>query len=65
MKKPMGVMESACVSLPRSVLCCPLLMTITVELGAKSLKLGYLSSDRPLAIKGGRSEALVLCGVST
>ena len=59
----MGVMESACVSLPRSVLCCPLLSTITVDLGAKGLS--HLSPDCPLAIKGVRSEALVLCGVST
>ena len=60
----MGVMESACVSLPRSVLCCPLLLTI-VDLGAKGLRLGHLSPDCPLAAKGVRSEALVLCGVCT
>ena len=45
MKEPMGVMESACVSLLRSVLCCPLLMTITVDLGAKGLRLCHLSPD--------------------
>ena len=65
MKEPMGVMESACVSLLRSVLCCPLLITITVDFGAKGLRLGHLFPDCPLAVKGGRSEALVLCGVST
>ena len=51
MKEPMGVMESACVSLLRSVLCCPLLMTITVYLGAKGL--GPITVD--LGAKGLRS----------
>ena len=59
MKEPMRVMESACVSLLRSVLCSPLLLTITVDLGAKGLKALSFVPRLSLATKGGKSEGFL------
>ena len=50
------MMELACVSLLRSALFSPLLLTITVDLGAKGLRRCHLSPDCPLAVRGGKSE---------